>query len=114
MANEHAATPVRYEIHKIGHDSSIITMTAAIAKSCNFLSSPCDVRWAWFPLPTHPREKRTRWAFILALEVRRPGCQSVLMCVGSPAPEAHLVEDDSGTPMVLDILTSSFPPILGL
>ena len=56
MATEHAVTPVRYEIHKIGHDSSIITMTAAIAKSFNFLSSHRVMYTVWFPLPTHPRE----------------------------------------------------------
>ena len=41
MTIERAVTPVRYKIHEIGHDSSIITMTASMANSYDFLSSRC-------------------------------------------------------------------------
>ena len=110
MATEHAVTPVRYEIHKIGHDSSIITMTAVIAKSFNFLSSHRVMYTVWFPLPTHPRENGPAWEFILALEVSRPGCRSMRSCWESGLLRPIWWRTTLGSSMVLDILTSSFSP----
>lgn len=93
MATEHAVTPVRYEIHKIKYDSSIITMTAAIAKSCNFLSSHLKrcTRSGFLPTST-PGENGLAGrssCFIYCV----PKCAHVCWESG---PEAHLVEDDSG------------------
>ena len=85
MATDHAVTPVRYEIHKIGRDSSIITMTAAIAKSCNFLSSHRVMYTVFFPLSTHPRENGPLGVppHFRGEEARVPKC--VLVCVGWPS-----------------------------
>lgn len=84
MATEHAVTPVRYEIHKIGRDSSIITMTAVIAKSCNFLSSHCVMYTVFLPPPTHPREIGLLGVHphFRGEEARVPKC--ALVCVGCP------------------------------